>query len=89
MTRRRRYRTVYPLERAGCWSRCGEGLVASYAEEMLAIDCPACGRGHGRYPFPPGGLQDRTNEEVLLAFDRRVRHLHCLAKDWNHTLLAA
>jgi len=64
----------------GC-TRCVEGLVASYAEEMLAIDCPACGRGHGKYPFPPGGLQDRTNEEVLLAFDQRVRHLHCLAKD--------
>ena len=64
----------------GC-TRCGEGLVASYAEEMLAIDCPACGRGHGDYPFPPGGLHDRTDEEILAAFNQRVRHLHCLAKD--------
>jgi hypothetical protein len=64
----------------GC-TRCGEGLLASYAEETLAIDCPACGRGHGEYPFPPGGLRDRTDEEILLAFDQRVRHLHCLAKD--------
>jgi hypothetical protein len=64
----------------GC-TQCGESLVASYAEETLAIDCPACGRGHGKYPFPPGGLQDRTDEEILTAFDQRVRHLHCLAKD--------
>ncbi|EMA53374.1 MULTISPECIES: DUF7351 domain-containing protein [Halococcus] len=64
----------------GC-TRCGEALVASYADEMLALDCPDCGRAHGEYSFPPGGLHDRTNEEVLDAFDQRVRHLHCLAKD--------
>jgi hypothetical protein len=64
----------------GC-TRCGEPLVASYDDEMLALDCPDCGRAHGEYSFPPGGLHDRTNEEVLDAFDQRVRHLHCLAKD--------
>ncbi|WP_435076687.1 winged helix-turn-helix domain-containing protein [Halococcus sp. AFM35] len=64
----------------GC-TQCGEALVASYDEEMLALDCPECGRAHGEYSFPPGGLNDRTNEEVLEAFDQRVRHLHCLAKD--------
>jgi hypothetical protein len=64
----------------GC-TRCGEPLVASYDEEMLALDCPECGRAHGEYSFPPGGLNDRTNEEILEAFDQRVRHLHCLAKD--------
>ncbi|WP_049902983.1 DUF7351 domain-containing protein [Halococcus agarilyticus] len=64
----------------GC-TRCGEPLVASYTDEMLALDCPECGRAHGEYSFPPGGLHDRTNEEVLDAFDQRVRHLHCLAKD--------
>jgi DNA-binding transcriptional ArsR family regulator len=64
----------------GC-TRCGEALVASYDEEMLALDCPECGRAHGEYSFPPGGLNDRTNEEILEAFDQRVRHLHCLAKD--------
>ena len=64
----------------GC-TRCDEPLVASYEDEMLALDCPNCGRAHGEYSFPPGGLHDRTNEEVLNAFDQRVRHLHCLAKD--------
>lgn len=61
--------------------RCGEPLVAHYADEKLAIECPACEHGHGEYPFPPGGLHDRTDEEILAAFDQRVRHLHCLAKD--------
>jgi hypothetical protein len=62
-------------------TRCGEGLVARYADGMLAIDCPDCGRKHGEYSFPPGGLHDRTRAEILSAFDQRVRHLHCLAKD--------
>ena len=61
--------------------RCGATLTARYADEMLAVDCPACGHGHGEYPFPPGGLHDRTDAEILEAFDQRVRHLHCLAKD--------
>jgi len=62
-------------------TRCGETLVASYADEQLAIDCPACGRAHGEYGFPPGGLLGRDDSEVLAAFDRRVRHRHSLARD--------
>jgi hypothetical protein len=60
---------------------CGGPLSARYAEEMLHIECEDCGHGHGEYPFPPGGLHDRSDAEVLEAFDQRVRHLHCLAKD--------
>jgi len=62
-------------------TRCGAELTAQYDDEMLAVECPECGRGHGEYPFPPGGLHGRTDDEVLEAFDQRVRHLHCLAKD--------
>lgn len=60
---------------------CGATLDAWYEDETLTIECPECGHGHGEYSFPPGGLHDRTDEEVLEAFDQRVRHLHCLAKD--------
>lgn len=60
---------------------CEHELEAEYSDEMLAIRCPGCGHGHGRYSFPPGGLTGRTDEEILAAFDQRVRHLHCLAKD--------
>ena len=62
-------------------TQCGATLRARYEDEMLSIECPECGHGHGSYPFPPGGLHDRTDAEVLRAFDQRVRHLHCLAKD--------
>ncbi len=62
-------------------TQCGTTLEARYEDEMIAIECPNCGQGHGEYPFPPGGLHDRTDEEILEAFNQRVRHLHCLAKD--------
>ncbi len=60
---------------------CGGSLVAVYEDECIAIDCPDCGHPHGEYPFPPGGLTDRDRDEVMRAFDQRVRHLHCLAAD--------
>lgn len=72
---------IEPFEVGDECTACGDPLVASYEDEMLSIDCPTCGRGHGEYSFPPGGLQNRTREEILDAFDQRVRHLHCLAKD--------
>lgn len=62
-------------------TRCGSPLLARYEDEQLSIACPDCGRGHGTYAFPPGGLNDRSREELLTAFDQRVRHLHCLAAD--------
>ncbi len=72
---------VDPFEVQGSCTRCGGPLVASYGDEQLAIDCDDCGKAHGQYPFPPGGLVDRTPEEIARAFDERVRHLHCLAAD--------
>lgn len=62
-------------------TRCGALLCVRYEDEQLTLDCPECGRGHGTYTFPPGGLHDRSHEELLTAFDQRVRHLHCLAAD--------
>ncbi len=58
---------------------CRGELQANYSDETLSIDCPACGRTHGEYSFPPGGLLDRTEAEILRAFDHHVRHLHALA----------
>lgn len=73
--------TLDPIDVGDDCVRCGGGLRAEYRDERLAIRCPDCGYGHGEYAFPPGGLTDRTDAEVLAAFDQRVRHLHCLAKD--------
>jgi hypothetical protein len=72
---------VEPFEVEGACTRCGGALEARYADEQFRIDCVDCGKSHGEYEFPPGGLVDRSNEEVATAFDERVRHLHCLAAD--------
>lgn len=70
-----------PFAVEGTCAACDGSLRARYEDEMLAIDCTDCGKNHGNYPFPPGGLNDRTREEILDAFNQRVRHLHCLAAD--------
>ncbi|WP_290811123.1 helix-turn-helix domain-containing protein [Halovivax sp.] len=73
--------TIEPFEVAGSCVACDGPLEATYEDEHLSIVCPACGHGHGEYPFPPGGLKDRTRAEIADAFDQRVKHLHCLAAD--------
>lgn len=70
-----------PFETDSNCTDCGATLEASYEDEQISISCTECGSLHGRYPFPPGGLKNRTEAEVLQAFNQRVRHLHCLAKD--------
>ena len=72
---------VEPFGVEGACTRCGGPLVATYGDEQLAIDCEDCEKAHGEYPLPPGGLVDRTPDEIATAFDERVRHLHCLAAD--------
>jgi DNA-binding transcriptional ArsR family regulator len=72
---------VDPFEVEGSCAWCEGPLEAHYEDEMLAVVCRDCERTHGDYAFPPGGLNDRTDEEVASAFDQRVRHLHCLAAD--------
>ena len=70
-----------PFEVDGTCFECGGRLEARYADEVMTIECGRCAHRHGQYPFPPGGLNDRSHEEVLDAFNQRVRHLHCLAAD--------
>ncbi|MFC7166323.1 winged helix-turn-helix domain-containing protein [Halospeciosus flavus] len=68
-----------PVE--GSCHECDGDLRAVYTDERLAVTCADCEARYGRYPFPPGGLADRSPTEVMSAFDQRVRHLHCLAAD--------
>lgn len=65
----------------GACHSCNGDLTARYADERMTIACDDCGAHYGRYPFPPGGLNDREACEVMEAFDQSVRHLHCLAAD--------
>ncbi|MXV61323.1 helix-turn-helix domain-containing protein [Natronorubrum sp. JWXQ-INN-674] len=73
--------TIEPFPVEGACVACDGPVEARYRDEQLAIACADCGHGHGEYDFPPGGLNDRTREEVADAFDQRVKHLHCLAAD--------
>jgi hypothetical protein len=70
-----------PFDVEGECIDCGAGLRAQYEDEALHVVCPSCGRSHGGWEFPPGGLEDRTNEEIMEAFNQRVRHLLCLTAD--------
>ncbi|KTG28444.1 winged helix-turn-helix domain-containing protein [Haloferax profundi] len=60
---------------------CDGPLEADYGDEKLTIACADCERVHAHEEFPPGGLQNRSTDALLSAFDQRVRHLHCLAAD--------
>ncbi|WP_266078874.1 winged helix-turn-helix domain-containing protein [Haladaptatus caseinilyticus] len=70
-----------PIELDETCTNCNIHLQATYEDETLVIACPDCTKLHGSYPFPPGGLNDRTDDEIMDAFNQRVRHLHCLAAD--------
>ncbi len=72
---------IEPFGVSGDCTRCTGPLMAAYEDEQFTITCQDCGKAHGKYSFPPGGLEDRTEEEIATAFDERVRHLHCLAAD--------
>jgi hypothetical protein len=76
-----RHPDIEPFGVEGACTRCGGPLQAVYGDEQLAIECSDCEKAHGEYPFPPGGLVDRSPAEIATAFDERVRHLHCLAAD--------
>ncbi|MFC7098392.1 winged helix-turn-helix domain-containing protein [Halobaculum marinum] len=70
-----------PFDAPGTCYECGGALEARYANELLTIACADCGRTPVNYPFPPGGLADRTPAEFLDAFHHHVRHHYCLAAD--------
>lgn len=72
---------LIPIDTGGACRQCGSLLVGTNSDEQFAIGCPACGRTHGQYSFPPDGLVTRDNAETLSAFNRRVWHLHGLAMD--------
>lgn len=60
---------------------CDGGLRGWYADEILTIACVECPQVLVRYPFPPGGIDQREPEELLQAFHHYVRHHYCMAAD--------
>ncbi|WP_136688194.1 winged helix-turn-helix domain-containing protein [Halorhabdus amylolytica] len=66
---------------AGSCYACDGPLHGWYVDDELSIGCTDCGTIQVSYPFPAGGLDDRTTEDVLEAFQHYVRHHYCLAAD--------
>ncbi|MDS0279231.1 hypothetical protein NDI85_15630 [Halomicroarcula sp. S1AR25-4] len=54
---------------------CGGGLAFTYDTlEGGRVACVECGRRHLRHPFDPGGLVDRSGDEIGRVFDRVARN---------------
>ncbi|MFB6077951.1 MAG: ArsR family transcriptional regulator [Halarchaeum sp.] len=60
---------------------CDGDLHGWYVDDTLTIGCVDCAAVQVSYPFPSGGLDDRTTEDLLEAFHHYVRHHYCLAAD--------
>lgn len=67
------------LETDKACPECGSTYDIAYQAEMIASQCPDCDTQGFGYPFPPGGFDDRTDEEVLRAAVQRMYHHISLA----------
>lgn len=72
---------IRPFETGGTCVECGAGLEAEYDEEMIFVRCSSCGSMHTMGMFPPSRVVDRSDHEVLAAFDRWQRHDFWLSVD--------
>jgi len=70
---------LFPVD-GSCYS-CESSLQGRYVDDTLTIGCTNCGTIQVSYPFPTGGLDDRSTDELLQAFHHYVRHHYCLATD--------
>ena len=60
---------------------CGSGLTATYRHQVFDVSCPDCGEPRMRLPFLPAGVDGRSDDERLHAFDRVSRRIISLASD--------
>ncbi len=65
---------IEPFPTGGTCVACGGPLLAEYENEMLFVRCSSCDSMLAMGGFPLAGLVDRTDEEVLAAFNHRQRH---------------
>ena len=57
---------------------CATHLEADYVTERVTIECPECENVHSSFGFPPGGLSNRSPEELTQAFDSWVTNVTAL-----------
>lgn len=73
--------TVDPIPLGDVCPACDEELELAYENQVFYARCSACGETVLSSPFPPAGLENRTNEGRLRAFDRWTRRLVRLLGD--------
>ena len=59
---------------------CGSDLTFEYTGHISTVYCSECETTFLEYPFDPGGVADRTGDELATAFDQRTRHMWRLAR---------
>lgn len=57
---------------------CSSQIIAKYDDEAVVIICDECGIERPRFWFPPGGVKDRSAEELTHVFDQWLRDLFVL-----------
>lgn len=65
---------IPPFETGGSCVECGDALVAEYKHGGVFVTCSSCQTRHAMGMFPPGAVADRTDHELLEAFDKWHRH---------------
>jgi DNA-binding transcriptional ArsR family regulator len=65
---------LHPFETPSDCHDCGATLEASYSSGVLGIECPDCGREYMSAEFPPSGVRQWEESELLTAFDQYLRH---------------
>jgi DNA-directed RNA polymerase subunit RPC12/RpoP len=73
------HRELDPVELDADCPTCGARLSFEYADHTGKVRCPDCEESVLAYVFDPGGVADRTPEEVVEAFDRRTRNFWTFA----------
>lgn len=58
--------------------RCSGTCLLHCHDQYAAVTCPDCGHWFVRHGFPPGGLADRSADDVADVLDARCRTAHRL-----------
>jgi ribosomal protein S27AE len=62
--------TIESIRTDGDCPVCGGPIVASYADELVHMDCSECGEWYNEFAFPPGSIDQFSRDELPHAFDR-------------------
>lgn len=70
---------IEPIELHAECPNCDSPLQFQYRGYIVTISCPQCDELILEFAFDPGGLLNRSSEEIIAAFDKRTRFIWGLA----------